>query len=346
MTGTNPPHDRDQPAQSGQSSETQWWSTPMSSPENPVTGTDPTVYGGGQGPVTGTDPTVYGGGQGPVTGTDPTVLGAGFDNYLGASQPQYPQQSQPQYPQQQAQPGYPAPPYGGAPYGQQPYRPPYPPKKSSAAPWIIGGVVGLVVLVGVVIGIVAIAADDKGGGSGGLSGNDKKPDGNYAMTNITDACTLVDPTVLRKWAPTPSGANEHTERQPDSSYGGGSLECRASYTGAGKYGDDGSDLDFEADFQSKYGTPSFNSWKDYDTKTTGSGRTSGTIAGLGQDAYYSIYEQSYSSFVTMDYTCAVLDSNLSAKVKISIDSSSATNKEDVGTVCKEQLKKALTALHK
>ncbi|MBB5913549.1 hypothetical protein BJY24_002416 [Nocardia transvalensis] len=330
MTGTNPPHDRDQPG--GQTNETQWWSTPPSNPGTPVTGTEPTVMGGG-------------GHQGPVTGTDPTVLGAGFDNYLGTPQPQYPQQGQPQpgYPPQQ-----PPPPYGGAPYGQpsypaQPYR--QPPKSGSATPWIIGGAVGLVVIVGVVIGIVALAGKDSGGG-GGLPGTDKKTDGNYAMSTVTDACTLVDPTVLKKWAPTPDGANEHTERQPDSSYAGGSLECRAKYTGAGKYGSDDSTLDFEADFQSQYGSPDFNNWKDYDTKTTGSGRTSGTIAGLGQDAYYAMYEQKYSSFVTLDYTCAVLDSNLSAKVKLSIDSPAATNKDEVGTVCKEQLKKALTALHK
>ncbi|WP_280268570.1 hypothetical protein [Nocardia wallacei] len=348
MTGPNPPHDREQPDQGGQPNETvQWWSTPPAhtSPETPVTGTEPTVLGGGR--------------QGPVTGTDPTVLGAGFDSYLGnaqppsqpygqQSQPQYPQQSAPQY-QQQAQGGYPPPPpYGNQPYGQQPYpgRPYPPPKKGSAAPWIIGGVVGLVVIIAAVVGVVALASRDSGGGGGSLTGTDSKVDGNYAMTNVTDACTLVDTTVLRKWAPTPDGTPEHTERQPDSTLGGGSLECRASYTGAGKYGDDGSDLDFEADFQSEYGTPDFNNWKDYDTQTTGSGRSSGIITGLGQDAYYAIYEQSYSSFVTLDYTCAVLDSNLSAKVKLSIDTPTATNKDEVGTACKDQLKKALTALHK
>ncbi|GAB2700199.1 hypothetical protein [Nocardia thraciensis] len=349
MTGTNPPHDREQPDQGGQPNETvQWWSTPpaYTNPETPVTGTEPTVLGGGQ--------------QGPVTGTDPTVLGAGFDSYLGTSQPppsqpQYGQQSQPQYQQsapqypQQAQPqgGYPPPPYGNAPYGQQQYPgQPYPPKKGSAAPWIIGGVVGLVVIIGAVVGIVALAGRDSGGDGGSVAGTGSKVDGNYSMANVTDACALVDTTVLRKWAPTPDGTPEHTERQPASALSGGSLECRASYTGAGKYGDDGSDLTFEVDFQSEYSTPDFNSWKDYDTQTTGSGRSSGIITGLGQDAYYAIYEQSYSSFVSLDYTCAVLDSNLSAKVKFSIDTPTATNKDDVGTACKDQLKKALTALHK
>ncbi|WP_024801123.1 hypothetical protein [Nocardia sp. BMG51109] len=337
MTGTNPPHNRDEPAQSGQPNETvQWWSTPPASAGTPVTGTEPTVLGGGRP-------------QGPVTGTDPTVLGAGFDNYVGASQPQYPQQAPPPG-QPQQQPGYPPPPpYGNPPYGQQqfPGRPYPPPKKSSAVPWIIGGAVGLVVVIGAVIGIAVLAAnsDDNGGGGGGLTGKGNKAEGNYSMAKATNACMLVDTTVLSKWAPIPDGAPEHTERQP-TSYDGGSLECKASYTGAGKYGDDGSDLDLEADFQGEYGSPSFNTWKQMDTQTSGSGRTSGTITGLGQDAYYAANESIYSSFTSLDYTCAVLDSNLSARVKLSIDTPSPTNKQEVDTVCKDELKKVLTSLHK
>ncbi len=323
MTGTNPGHPQD-----GQGNETvQWWSTPpaSTSPGTPITGTEPTVLGGGQ--------------HGPVTGADPTVLGAGFDAYRGVAQP-------PPYPQ----PGYPAQPYTGAPYGQQPgypqqFPPPPPPRKGGSAGWIIGGVIGLIVIIGAVAGVVVLT--HKGGGGGSVVGPDKKKiDGNYSMATVTNACTLVDPTVLRKWAPNQKGQPTHTERAPDSSYGGGSLDCRATYDGAGKYGSQGSDLKLEVSFQSQYGTPEFNSWKDYDTKTTGSGRASGNIAGIGEQAYYATYEQTYGSFVSLDYTCATLDSNMSAKVKLSIETATPTSKDDVGAICKDQLKKVLAGLHK
>ena len=369
MTGTNPPHDRDEPAQGGQPNETvQWWSTPPANTGAPVTGTDPTVLGGGQ--------------QGPVTGTDPTMLGAGFDNYVGTPQPPYPQQGQPyqqnpqgqpyqqsppyqqgppqqsqpyqQAPPQQAppyqQPGYPPqPPYTNPPYGPQYPGRPYPPKKKkSNAGWIIGGVVGVVIVLAVAVGVVVVIAakgsDSGGGSSDGGSGGGAGGDGNYAMSDVTDACSLIDTTVPSKWSPVPDGAPEHTETQP-TDYSGGSLECKSSYTGAGKYGDDDSDIDFEADFQSDYSGPEFNSWRDYDTQTSGTGRTSGQITGLGQDGYYASTEDSYSSFVTLEYTCAVLDSNLSAKVTLSIDSATPTDKQQVDTACQDQLRKALTALH-
>ncbi|MFF0489338.1 hypothetical protein ACFYTQ_09985 [Nocardia sp. NPDC004068] len=316
MTGTNPGH-----PQNGHGNETQWWSTPPAS-------TSPGT------PITGAEPTVMGGHQGPVTGADPTVLGAGFDNYQAAQQTY-------------AQPSYPPQPYAQPPYGAPPAypNPQYPqPNKGGNTGWIIAGVVGLVVIVGVVIGAVALTSN--GGGKSVVGPDKKKIDGNYAMTNVTNACTLVDPTVLRKWAPNQKGQPTHTERAPHEDFGGGSLNCRASYDGAGKYGSQGSDLTLDVSFQSQYGTPEFNSWKDYDTKTTGSGRASGAIAGLGEQAYYATYEQSYSSFVDYDYTCAVLDSNMSAKVKFSIQTTAAPDKDDLATTCKDQLKKVLAGLHK
>lgn len=322
MTGSNPPHGgSDHQGQGNPPNETvHWWSTPAT-PEQPLTGTDPTVMGGR---------------PGPVTGTDPTVLGAGFDAYHSAPQLPYAQQppSQPSYPQQQFAP----------PYAQQPMYPQ--PGKKNNTPWIVGGVVGLVVVIGVVIGVIALTGgSDSGGGKTGVGG-DKKVDGNYSMGNITDACSLIDPTVLRKWAPNPKSKPEHTERAPDPKFGGGSLSCRVGYDGAGKYGTNGSDIDLDADFQSKYGEPEFNSWKNYDTKTTGSGRTSGAIAGIGEQAYYATYQQDYSSFDTLDYTCAALDSNVSVKVKLSIQTDSTIDTTEVGNVCKDQLKKALAGLHK
>ncbi|MCM6778568.1 hypothetical protein NDR87_34310 [Nocardia sp. CDC159] len=325
MTGSNPGHPQD-----GQGNETvQWWSTPPAS-------TSPGA------PITGTEPTILGGQHGPVTGSDPTVLGAGFDSYRGVQQPP-PHYAQPGYPPQQPYPGAPYPPQPGYP---GPQFPPPPPGRSSSAGWIIGGVLGLVVIVGVVVGAVVLTQKSDSGG-GGVAGTDKKKvDGSYSMANVTNACSLVDPTVLRKWAPNQKGQPEHTERAPDANYGGGSLDCRAAYDGAGKYGSQGSDLKLEVSFQSQYGTPQFNSWKEYDTKTTGSGRDSGPLPGLGEQAYWATYEQTYGSFVNLDYTCAVLDSNLSAKLKLSVETPTATSKDEVGAICKDQLKKAITTLHK
>ncbi|WP_227984978.1 hypothetical protein [Nocardia spumae] len=333
MTGSNPPHGGpEQPGQGNPPNETvHWWSTPAA-PEQPLTGTDPTVMGG----------------QAGVTGTDPTVLGAGFDAYHSGTQHPYPQQQQPShpgYPQQPpppSHPGYPQQQFP-PPYGQQPGYP-QPGKKNNNTPWIVGGVVGLVVVIGIVIGVIALTGGD--GGSKGGSSTKKGVDGSYSMANVTNACSLIDPTVLRRWAPDPKDSPEHTERAPDSSYGGGNLSCRARYDGAGKYGSNGSDIDFEADFQSKYGDPEFNSWKNSDTKTTGSGRTSGDIAGIGSQAYYAAYQQDYSSFVTLDYTCAAIDSNVSAKVELRIQGEKSINTDDVATTCKDQLKKALAGLHK
>ncbi len=327
MTGSNPPHGGpDQPGQENRPNETvHWWSTPATS-DQPLTGTDPTVMGGRPGP-------------GPVTGTDPTVLGGGFDAYHSGGQ-------WPNVPQPPSQPGYPQQPQQQfAPQYAPPQQPGYPqPPRKNNTPLIIGGVVGLVVVIGIVIAVVALSGGKSGGG-GGTTAKKDGIDGSYSMANITNACSLVDATVLSKWAPT-AKTPEHTERAPEASYGGGNLSCRASYDGAGKYGSNGSDLDFEADFKSKYGEPDYNSWKNSDTKTTGSGRTSGDIAGIGTSAYYAAYQQDYSSFVTLDYTCAALDSNVSAKVELRIQSDKTINTDDVGTTCKDQLKKALAGMRK
>ena len=323
MTGSNPPHGGpDQPGPGNQPNETvHWWSTPATA-DQPLAGTDPTVMGGQPGP-------------GPVTGTDPTVLGSGFDAYHSSGQLPY-------APQPPSHPGYPQQPHQFPPqYAPQPGYP-QPPGKNNT-PWIVGGVVGLIVVIGIVILVVALTGNSGGGGGGTTKKNGV--DGNYAMDKVTNACSLVDITVLSKWAPTPKDP-EHTERAGDSSYGGGNLSCRASYGGAGKYGMNGSDLDFEADFKSKYGDPQFNSWKNSDTKTTGSGRTSGDIAGIGTQAYYAAYQQDYSSFVTLDYTCAAIDSNVSAKVELRVQAEGSINTDDVGTTCKNQLKKALAGMHK
>lgn len=334
MTDNTPPQD-EPPNDSNQ-----WWSTPASTGSStPLTGTDPTILGGSQGygaasytqqPYTQQpyNPQTY-----AQSASQPTAI------------PQPPSQPTPQpiaqpqlgYTGQQHQPQF----TGG--YPQQPSFAPRPPQKSNAALWVIGGVVGLVVVIGVVSGIVAVAGGD--GSSNSVLGKNKV-DGDYSMSNVTNACSLVDLTVLSKWAPTAKPNPTHTERAPDSSIGGGSLDCDGTYEGAGKYSTDSSQLSLNVEFRSKYGSPDYNMWKDTDTKTTGSGRSSGDITGIGQQAYYAIEQRNYSSFNVLNYTCATMDSNVSVKIELRIDADSAPSTEQAGTTCKDQLKKVLTGLRK
>ncbi|MDI2027281.1 hypothetical protein QFW96_01610 [Saccharopolyspora sp. TS4A08] len=97
----------------------------------------------------------------------------GWGQQPGGQQPggQFPPSGGQQYPQQ---PGGQFPPSGGQQYPQQPGYPPQqpypnpyggygpPPKKKSPLPWILGGVGGLVVIVGVVITLVIVLTGGPG----------------------------------------------------------------------------------------------------------------------------------------------------------------------------------------
>ncbi|MQY17805.1 resistance to Congo red protein [Nocardia macrotermitis] len=333
MTENTPPQD-ESPQDANQ-----WWSTPASTGSGtPLTGTDPTILGGNQ--AFGT----AGHAQQPYT--PPTYNPQPYGQSGVQPIPQPPSQPTPQ-PVVQPQMGYtgqqPQPQFTGG-YPQQPAFTPRPPQKSNAALWIIGGVVGLVVIIGVVIGIVAVSSSNDSSSS--ILGKNKV-DGDYNMSSVSNACNLVDMTVLSKWATTPKSSPTHTERAPDSTIGGGSLDCNGSYEGGGgKYSTNSASLSLDVNFQSKYGSPDYTMWKDSDTKTTGSGRSSGDLPGVGSQAYYAVEQDDYSSFTVYNYTCATMDSNLSAKVELRIYADSTLNKDDVATTCKNQLKKVLTGLHK
>ncbi|MEV6774598.1 hypothetical protein AB0N05_38780 [Nocardia sp. NPDC051030] len=311
----------------------------------------------------------------PVTGTDPTML-----NYSNGGMPPYTPPAQ-QVPPQQPMNTYPPQPQVGAPYGapQQPYTappqqqfaqpaqqfaqpqapmqggygyptPPRPPSSGSKAGWIIGGVIGLVVIVGIGIGVIALSGSDSPASP--LGGDDKKKnmDGNYSMDSVTNACTLIDPTVLTKWSSTSKGSPTHTETKP-TDYSGGRLECSAGYSGqssTSKYHTNEADITLDVSFNSAYGKPEYESWKQYDTGTTGSGRSSGDVTGIGSQGYWHAETSDYSSFAVLDYTVGVQDSNVSVKVKVSIDrgQGETVSKEEVASIAKDQAQKALTALKK
>ncbi|NNH74166.1 hypothetical protein HLB23_30680 [Nocardia uniformis] len=361
MTGTNPPPGGSQDP--GNHQETaQWWATPPAGTDSqPVQG-DPTMlnYGGGQ-PVPA-DPTMlnYGGGQ-PVP-ADPTMLNYG-GGAVGYTPPQ--QQSPPQQPNYGGQPGYasgPAPvqpPYASGPAPVQPMygggypQPPRPPSGNKTGV-IVGGIIGLVVCVGIAIGAVAIFSSDDPIKIGEID-QPVAAEGKYTMDGVNNACTLITPSAVSKWARNAKGSPKNSETQGND-YSGGKLKCDADYTepGPGKYSlDTNADIALEVSFlgpSTKYRTPDpdYKSWKERATETTGSGIAFGDVTGIGEEGYWYSKTDGYSSIENLTYTVGARDSNVSVKVTITLrrDEQSPASKEEVGQVAKEQVQKALDSLPK
>lgn len=322
MTNANPP-DKDNPG-------AQWWETPSA--------------GSGPSPANA-DQTLLNQNSAPQFSGDPTLLRSDIGQQGAAPQypstpstPQYP--SQPQQPQQwQAsqppQQNFPPPQHPQPAYGQQ--FPPGGPQRGSSTPLLIGGAALLIVVLAVGIGIFAITRTADSAGA-----EEKSWEGNYTMDGVDNACDLVDPTVIRQWAAVHKETT-HTENAPTGDWGGGSLRCRVSNEGSDS---DDADLNMDADFDSKYGTPMYETWKKSDTSTTGTGYSSGPVSGIGEEAYYAAQERPYSSFTSFDYTIGVRDSNVSVKVEINITASKRIDKQTVDQVAMQQVRKVLSGLRK
>ncbi|MEV0061144.1 hypothetical protein [Nocardia sp. NPDC050718] len=307
----------DQPGQSDPT--VHWWSTPTNA------GADPTVFN----PAADQPQPGYG---------HPAQGQPGYGRY--PSVPNAPQAGYPQQPPPPYGPGYQQPAYG---------MPPRPSGNKNGL--IIAGVVGLLAVVS--IGVVGVAVATRDDPSDPLTSmeNDrkKKMEGDYAMTSISNACSLIDPTVLKKWSSDPKGSPEHKETQPTSSTGG-RLSCTADYSSKSprsKYQTNDAEIDLDVEFNDAYGDPSYTRWKEYDTGTSGSGLASGPVTGIGAEGYWKSETRDVVG-PRLTYTVAVADSNVSVKVQITLSRAEGEtiNTDEVATVAKAQAQKALTGLKK
>ncbi|MEU4316541.1 hypothetical protein [Nocardia sp. NPDC024068] len=357
MTDTNPP-------EGDRAEQTKWWETPGaggSDPARPQSGgpvPDATMINPNAGPAFPSDQH----GQPYSSGQQQYPSGqqhSGGQQYASGQQPhsggqQYPsgqqfpsgQQSHPSGQQshpsgQQSHPGgqqSPAP--GQAPGGQWPGpQPGFPaptgyPRSRSRSNNTALIVVGVVLLVVVLVCGGGIALLNAGGDE-----KDKEWAGDYGMASVTNSCDLIDAGVLDQWAAT---RDETTHQEsPPADYGGGSLNCRISNEGTDT---NSARLTLDVAFTGEYTTYGYDDWKKTDTATTGTDYDSGSVSGLGQEAYYASHVSDYSSFETVDYSVAAKDSNVSVKVTMYISYDGPVDTSTVDQLCRDQVRKVLDGL--
>ncbi|MEV0364415.1 hypothetical protein [Nocardia fusca] len=357
MTKENPP-ERERAEQ------TKWWETPGGGAGEPgpgsTPGADPTMvnpnaapqFPGDQNPHAAAPPyssdqQQHPSGQQPYSSGQQPYSSGQQHQYPGeqqhpSSQQQFPS-GQPQYPSGQqytgGQPQYPAPgpawqsgPSGfGSPTGYGAAAAARSRSKNKTALIVVAVVLFVILLI---CGIGGIALVNSGSGSEGA-------DGDYGMENVTNACDLVDASVLDQWA----ANRDETTHQEDApaSYGGGSLNCQVSNEGTDS---NSARLGLDVTFDSEYGSYGYDDWKKSDTATTGTDYSSGAVTGLGEDAYYSSQINDYSSFQTLDYTVAAKDSNVSVKVNMYITYDGVVDRSTVDRICRDQVRKVLDELRK
>ncbi|WP_328389478.1 hypothetical protein [Nocardia sp. NBC_00416] len=239
---------------------------------------------------------------------------------------------------------------GGQGYRPQQQLPPtaYPPRPTGrgTSGLIVAGAVGaavVVLLIGVVVGVILGGRDDEIVATAG-----PEP-ATYSMRGVTDACDLVDPTPLTRWASTPRPDPAHEQTPASGNFG--NLQCSVYY-------DNSTGDEFPMN------TAAMRVWADvvdgsaarkYDhcTRTTaeladsGSEVTSGEFTGIGTRGYWQFEADNFGGIVDAEYGVCVLDGGVAVQVQIELSrekDSPAVGRDELDTVARAQARKVLDGL--
>ena len=232
------------------------------------------------------------------------------------------------------------------------YQPaPAPPGRGGTTGLVIAGVIGLAAGIGIGIGGMAIAANDDPEPSASNAPIDTAsttstggPDhqSRYSMSSVTNACDLIDPTLLHQWSATPEGAPVNRETRPSS------LSCTAKFSTPSTvttYQNNNAEIQFEAEFVEDGAAATYDSWKRHDTHTTGAGLSSGEVTGIGAKGYW--HSEVDDTLSMQQYFVGVQDGNVVARVRIILwlaDDEPAVSREDLDKVARSEVRMALDGL--
>lgn len=248
--------------------------------------------------------------------------------------------------------------------GQAPQLPPYPVQPGWGPPppgggkktALVAGIVGLVAGIGIGVAGFAIASSDSSPSSSPsdadstsrpaivtttttTSSTDAMVEGDYSMAAVTNACDLIDPTPMTKWASTPDGPPRHYETPPVS------LSCAVPYSTLSidqvHYNQSG--ISFEAEFTQGGTDPAYDEWKNRDTATTAA---CGDITGIGTEAYWC-KDQADTADTRVSYVIGVQDSNISAYVRLAVslaEGEPPISWDELDSIARAQVQKAMASL--
>ena len=286
----------------------------------------------------------------------------GYDSGGSYQQPQaYDQPGLEQYDQPQAYDQYNA---GGYtdPYSAPPaYQPPYsappgydpnavapvpaPQKQNNTAVWIIGGVaVVVVLLLAVGVGVWALLPKEGNSSGGGPSGGGTEATGDlYAPDKINNACDLVgDLSFVSDYFEEQSDEPEHREQRSDYS---SSFTCRVDFESDSDAFEIGSfDVHLSVQQTAEDGKALYEGYEESAKGLTGTGYDSGDIEGIGEKAYYHIYQNKSTYSSSVDYKIGVLDKNMYLEVRAYMLVDERLDVDEIGENLKKKAEEVLAAV--
>lgn len=211
---------------------------------------------------------------------------------------------------------------------------------------IVAGAIGAAVLV-LVIGVVAgVLLGGRKGDSVPIASPEPAI---YSMKAVTDACDLVDPTPLTRWASTPRPDPVH--EQTTASGNSGNLQCSVYYDNStgDEFPMNTAMMRVRADVTEGSAARKYDHCRRTAAELAdqGSEVTSGEFTGIGTRGYWQFEADNFGGIVDAEYGVCVLDGGAAVQVQIGLSrekESPAVGRDELDSVARSQARKVLDGL--